>query len=86
MADKINVCGVELTREEARAFQRVITDPSFTSYYVPVLLRIFDANSKKILKHDPEKDGIHAEGVLRGRNLQILEETTRIRELITQQI
>ena len=82
MSSKVVVLGVEMSSDEAKALVRVITDPSFVSSYIPFLRRLYAINEKKILRHDPENNGIHAEGVLRGRNLQILDEVEKVREIV----
>ena len=82
---KVNVLGVEMSHEEARNLVKVITDPA-NGVYFSFLNRLYALNEKKILKHDPDKDGTHAEGVLKGKNLQILLETEEIRTCATRQL
>ena len=73
-----------MSKDEARNLLRVMTDLDFTSVYMPFLLKLYEVNEKTILKHDPDKEGIHTEGVLKGMNLQILRETKDIRARIDQ--
>ena len=78
----LSLYGVEMTEDESKRLIKFITDMEFTTVYLPFLIKLEAANTRKILKHNPDKDGMHEESVLKGMNLQIARETTEIRKLI----